>query len=63
MTADEVLAELKALGTEQTRKTMLRHGATEPIQDFRCQACGQVDIQVCLQFAVALNLGDKFAQR
>ena len=31
MTAEEVLAELNALGTEQTKKTLLRHGATEPL--------------------------------
>ena len=31
MTAEEVLAELESLGTEQTKKTFLRHGATEPM--------------------------------
>lgn len=31
MTVDEVLAELEALATPQTKKTLLRHGATEPI--------------------------------
>ena len=31
MTAEEVLAELKALGTAQTKKTLLRHGANEPL--------------------------------
>lgn len=30
MTVDEVVAELQALGTEQTKKTFRRHGATEP---------------------------------
>ena len=30
MTAKEVMAELKKLGTEQTKKTFLRHGAREP---------------------------------
>lgn len=30
MTAEKVVAELQALGSEQTRKTLLRHGATEP---------------------------------
>ncbi len=30
MTAAEVLAELKTLGSEQTKKTWLRHGAREP---------------------------------
>ena len=30
MTAQEVLAELKKLGSEQTKKTFLRHGAQEP---------------------------------
>lgn len=31
MTAEEVLAQLEALGTAQTRRTLMRHGATEPI--------------------------------
>lgn len=30
MTLDEVMKELEAKGTEQTKKTFLRHGATEP---------------------------------
>ena len=31
MTAEEVLAELQALGSEQTKKTLMRHGAVEPL--------------------------------
>jgi 3-methyladenine DNA glycosylase AlkD len=31
MTAAEVVAALKKLGTEQTKKTLLRHGAKEPV--------------------------------
>src|SRR3954451_10169094 len=31
MTCDEVMAELKALGSAQTKKTLLRHGAAEPL--------------------------------
>jgi 3-methyladenine DNA glycosylase AlkD len=31
MTAEDVVAELKALGSESTKKTLLKHGATEPI--------------------------------
>jgi 3-methyladenine DNA glycosylase AlkD len=31
MTADEVMARLARLGTEQTKKTLLRHGAKEPL--------------------------------
>jgi 3-methyladenine DNA glycosylase AlkD len=30
MTCDEVMAELKKLGSEQTKKTLLRHGVKEP---------------------------------
>ena len=30
MTVDQVVAELQAHGSEQTKKTLLRHGATEP---------------------------------
>ena len=31
MTYEEVMARLEALGSEQTRRTYLRHGATEPL--------------------------------
>jgi 3-methyladenine DNA glycosylase AlkD len=31
MTFDEVMTQLRAMGTEQTRKTLLRHGAPESI--------------------------------
>lgn len=31
MTSDQVLAELKAFGTDQTRRTFLRHGVAEPV--------------------------------
>lgn len=30
-TAEEVVAQLQALGSEQTKKTLMRHGAVEPI--------------------------------
>lgn len=31
MTLQEIMEKLKELGTEQTKKTFIRHGATEPI--------------------------------
>jgi len=31
VTLDEVMAKLEAMGTEQTKKTFLRHGAQEPL--------------------------------
>jgi hypothetical protein len=31
MTLDEVMQELEALGTEQTKMTFMRHGAMEPV--------------------------------
>jgi hypothetical protein len=31
MTTDQAMAELEALGSEQTRRTYLRHGAVEPL--------------------------------
>jgi len=31
MTKDEVMTELKKLGSEQTKKTLIRHGAIEPL--------------------------------
>ena len=31
MTAKQILKDLKFLGTEATKKTLLRHGAKEPV--------------------------------
>ena len=31
MTLDQTMAQLEAMGTEQTRRTYLRHGASEPL--------------------------------
>lgn len=58
MTADEVLAELKALGTEQTKKTFLRHGAKEPFFGVKIGDLKTIQKRVKKNHALALALYD-----
>jgi hypothetical protein len=37
MTTEEVLAELAIYGTEQTKKTLMKHGAQEPFFGVKVQ--------------------------
>jgi 3-methyladenine DNA glycosylase AlkD len=58
MTADEIVAELKALGTEQTKKTLLRHGAVEPIFGVKIEHLKGIVKKVKRNHALALELFD-----
>lgn len=58
MTADEVMAELKALGTEQTKKTYLRHGAKEPFFGVKIGDMKVIQKRIKRDHALALALYD-----
>lgn len=58
MTADEVLAELKALGNEQTKKTYLRHGAKEPFFGVKIGDMKVLQKRIKTDHALALALYD-----
>ncbi|WP_439622212.1 DNA alkylation repair protein [Gemmata sp.] len=58
MTAHDVLAELKALGTEQTKKTLARHGAREPFFGVRVGDLKSIQKRVKPDHALALELYD-----
>jgi 3-methyladenine DNA glycosylase AlkD len=58
MTAQQVLAELKALGTEQTRKTFLRHGAKEPFYGVRIGDMKPIQKRIKADHELALALYD-----
>jgi 3-methyladenine DNA glycosylase AlkD len=58
MTAEEVVAELKALGNEQTKKTLLKHGATEPFFGVKVEDLKKVLKTVKGNHPLALELYD-----
>lgn len=58
MTAEEVVAELKALGSEQTKKTLLKHGATEPFFGVKVEDLKKVLKTVKGDHPLALELYD-----
>ncbi|MFO0822209.1 MAG: DNA alkylation repair protein [Gemmataceae bacterium] len=58
MTAQEVLAELKTLGSEQTKKTFLRHGAKEPFYGVKVADLKTIVKRVKKDHALSLSLFD-----
>jgi len=58
MTADEVMAELKRLGNEQTKRTFLRHGAREPFFGVKIGDLKTIQKRVKKDHALALALYD-----
>src|SRR5215216_3488770 len=58
MTAKEVLAQLKKLGTEQTKKTFLRHGAKEPFFGVKVGDLKVLQKKIKTDHALALELYD-----
>ena len=58
MTAKEVLAELKKLGTEQTKKTFLRHGAKEPYFGVKIGDLKVLQKKIKMDYQLALELYD-----
>ncbi len=58
LTAEEILAELKSLGRETYRKTMLRHGASEPIYGVSGEDLKKIQKRIRKDYALALALFD-----
>ena len=56
MTAKDVLAQLKALGTEQTKKTHTRHGAKEPFFGVKVGDLKVLQKKIKKDHALALEL-------
>jgi 3-methyladenine DNA glycosylase AlkD len=57
-TAKELLAELKKLGTEQTKKTLLRHGAREPFFGVKVADLKVIQKRIKKDYQLALDLFD-----
>lgn len=58
MTAVEVLAQLKKLGSEQTKKTLMRHGAKEPFFGVKVADLKTIQKKVKRDHALSLELFD-----
>src|SRR5436190_21300806 len=56
MTATDVLAQLKKLGGEQTKKTFLRHGAKEPLFGVKVADLKVLQKKIKTDHALALEL-------
>ena len=56
MTAKDVLVQLKALGSEQTKKTLLRHGAREPFFGVKVADLKTLQKKIKTDHALALDL-------
>ena len=58
MTAADILAELKKLGNESTKNTLLRHGAKEPFYGVKIEDLKKIQKRVKKDHALALALYD-----
>ncbi len=58
MTAKEIVAELKQLGTERTKKTWLNHGAQEPCLGVKIEDMKKIQKRVKMDYQLALDLYD-----
>lgn len=58
MTAKDIVAELKKLGTEQTKKTWMTHGAQEPCFGVKVEDMKKIQKRVKMDYQLALDLYD-----
>ncbi len=58
MSAKNILDELKSLGDEQAKKTMLRHGAREPVFGVKVEHLQKIRKRIKMDYALALELFD-----
>lgn len=58
MTANDIVAELKKLGTAQTKKTWMNHGAQEPCLGVKIEDMKKIQKRVKMDYQLALDLYD-----
>src|SRR5258708_15235913 len=58
MTAKDIVAELKKLGTEQTKKMWMTHGAQEPCFGVKVEDMKKIQKRVKMDYQLALDLYD-----
>jgi 3-methyladenine DNA glycosylase AlkD len=58
MNATDIVAELKKLGTAQTKKTWMNHGAQEPCFGVKVEDMKKIQKRVKVNYQLALDLYD-----
>jgi 3-methyladenine DNA glycosylase AlkD len=58
MTAKEIIAELRKLGTEQTKKMWMKHGAQEPCLGVKVEDMKKIQKRIKTNYQLALDLYD-----
>jgi 3-methyladenine DNA glycosylase AlkD len=58
MTVDDIVAELTTLGTAQTKKTWMNHGAQEPCLGVKIEDMKKIKKRVKMDYQLALDLYD-----
>src|SRR5215210_3809914 len=58
MTAKEILAELKAMGSEGTKRVLLNHGIPEPLFGAKIGDMKKIQKRVKMDYQLALDLYD-----
>src|SRR5438477_8657815 len=58
MTAKDIVAELKKLGTEQTKKMWMTHGAQEPCLGVKVEDMKKIQKRIKMDYQLALDLYD-----
>ena len=56
MSAKEIVAELKKLGDESTKKTLMNHGAREPLFGVKVEDLKKIQKRIKMDYALALEL-------
>jgi 3-methyladenine DNA glycosylase AlkD len=57
-TADRIVAELKSLGSESTKKVLMRHGAREPFFGVKVEHLKKIQKRIKMDYQLALDLYD-----
>ena len=58
MTATDIVEELKAMGSETTKKTLLKHGAQEPFFGVKIEHLKKIQKRIKKDYQLALDLYD-----
>jgi 3-methyladenine DNA glycosylase AlkD len=58
MTLEQILAELKELGTAQTKKTWMTHGASEPCFGVKVEDMKKIQKRIKMDYQLAMDLYD-----
>src|SRR5438132_12483506 len=58
MTAKDIVAELRKLGTEQTKKMWMTHGAQEPCLGVKVEDMKKIQKRIKMDYRLALDLYD-----